>query len=398
MMTRGEQRELSIPNLSHFSVGNKHILQYHYNAQNKQFLLKAKSLGFSDIIFWNKLGKKSIYKIYVLSKADQLELLRLTETLEHMGLKTRPEGALIIVQGSIEKKADFLLLQKLEKDFSKLLFLKVEISPDLQKEIMADIYPLFLKEGIYDISCYTELLKIICAYSQPEGQKSAGEERLLKTIEQKYQVSFLPSSSPYLSKNFKAKLKILQVERSDGKEFSFGLSQIQTTWGELFTQGIKSLIQKNEMAFQESKITVSTLAEPEIIMRLNAPSFIQVGAEIPYTASTANTIQTQWKFAGLELKLNLKAWGDKFSLEYSSELTRPSDMNQVSGNKESSSVMLELNQPIEIFQIGIKTLGKKENALPWIHRFPLMGELFKSHAQAGSHKKIIAILLLESYE
>ena len=147
---------------------------------------------------------------------------------------------------------------------------------------------------------------------------------------------------------------------------------------------------------------MNTLAEPVGLIRPMSPAEFQIGADVPYatTGKDGNVTQTQWQFAGLKVKITLENIGDKLQINYETELTKPSAgvNGSISGNKEKSSVVIDLNSPTQIFQISLKTQAQGVDQMPFLNRIPLLGELFKSKSSQDNYKMITGIIEIKIHE
>jgi type II secretory pathway component GspD/PulD (secretin) len=146
-------------------------------------------------------------------------------------------------------------------------------------------------------------------------------------------------------------------------------------------------------------VSISTLAEPEIVLRPEVPGEIQIGSEIPFSV---NKNTTAWKFAGLKIKINLENMGDQLKINFETELTQPAmtSINQasVSGTISKSSVIVSLNRPSKIFQVSLRTQGTQTDKMPLLSAIPILGELFKSKSKQDNFKTITGIIEVKSNE
>ena len=88
---------------------------------------------------------------------------------------------------------------------------------------------------------------------------------------------------------------------------------------------------------------MNTLAEPSGLIRPMNTAEFQIGADVPYKSSNkeGTSSNTEWKFAGLKVKILIENIGEKIKINYETELTRPSGetAGPISGNKEKSSIV-----------------------------------------------------------
>ncbi|RLA63024.1 MAG: hypothetical protein DRQ89_08095, partial [Epsilonproteobacteria bacterium] len=118
------------------------------------------------------------------------------------------------------------------------------------------------------------------------------------------------------------------------------------------------------------------------------------GAEIPYKIN-GEVPHTQWKFAGLRIKTNLKKVGLNYLLEYETLISRPKNSDSISGNREKSTVILKVGTPVQLFQIGLKTEGRNNEGVPFLGHIPIISSLFGTRSTQLTYKKITGLIVLE---
>jgi len=393
LISKGEHREIKVDGLAKISVGNPEILSYKYQKASKTLLIKGKKLGFTDLIIWTQSGKKLTYQVYVLSKTKQLNILHLAKTLKAIGLKITMAGPLIVVRGNISDLKDYMLLLRWEKDFKQYLHLKVEISKSLKLKIM-NIISTFISPFLDSrLPCHTSGLKIVCFI--PKG--SGLDPSILKYLNKTYKVTFL-SHENLNSKNYILKIKIFQMEKQIGETIGFNLDQSSFFLGEVFKIGLSKFFKKNDVFFTNNKIHFKTITETEILVIEGKKSIIEIGAKLPYKLTDKNdNPHTQWKFAGLRIRTKLIKKGLRFLLEYETLISRPKNSDSISGNREKSSIILALNKPIKLFQIGFKTEGLNKEGIPFLGHIPILSALFGTRSTQLTYKKITGLILLEEY-
>ena len=128
---------------------------------------------------------------------------------------------------------------------------------------------------------------------------------------------------------------------------------------------LKQYLVLNNINFESTDMEISTLAEPEIIALIGQKSKIEIGADISFPSKNEANKILDWKFAGIKTELELKKIGNLFQLQYKTQMTKPTGEASISGNKESSSAMIELEKPIQLFQIGFKTEGRNSEGFPF---------------------------------
>ena len=394
ILAKGEQKEMSFQSLKNFSVGNPEVISYKYIPKTGKLLLKGKKVGYTDLIIWNKAGKEVI-SIYVLSKQKFLKTFQLADALKNLNLTIDIKGPIMTASGVLNDFSDYLYLHKIKGQFQDQVFFKITLDPKLRNHIVGQIYKKLYANGFSSVTCQVDWLDILCFY---EG---ASNTDFLKHLASFYRVSFIQQDSRLRHKNYRLKLKLIQLERMDGKEIHFGLDKIQTTVSDLFTNGIRDLINKNAVYLQKTQMDLSSLAEPEMVVNLNTPQLIEIGSQIPYQniGLQGSTViaPIDWKFAGLKIKTKITESYGKLLLDYETEFSRPVDL-AISGSKEMSSALLEIGVPMKIFQIGFQTTSKDRKGIPLLSEIPILKHLFESKSDTKTYKQIYGYVVLEAVE
>ena len=274
---------------------------------------------------------------------------------------------------------------------------EANLSRELKKEALADIYQLFFNDYKDSVSCKVLYSDITCLIPSNE----VIGESLKKHLSEKYKVTLLEINNQKLGNNYSFKLKLIQLEQLDGEELRLGLEQLSTTLGELLKVPLNKIVEKNAVLLSQKKVVMNTLAEPSGLIRPQSPAEFQIGADIPYvTTSKEGVSNTSWQFAGLKVKVTLENLGDKIKINYETELTKPSgeNNNSISGNKERSSVVVPLGEATQLFQVVLKTDAKGVDQMPFLNRIPILGELFKSRSSQNNYKMITGILEVKNNE
>jgi hypothetical protein len=394
ILSKGEQKEIDLKGLKNFSVGNPEVISYKFLAKTGKLLVKGKKVGFTDLVVWTKKGKE-IFSLYVLSKQKFLKTFQLAEALKNLELSIDIKGPVMTASGILSDFGDYLYLQKIKGQFQDQVFFKINLDPKLRNHIIAQIYKKLYSNGFSHVNCQTDWMDIMCFY---EGEKN---DNLLKQLASFYRVSFVQQDSRLKHKNYRLKLKLIQLEQMDGREIHLGLDKLNSSIGDLFEFGIKKLIDDNFVFLSQSKMDLSTLAEPELVVNLNTPQLTEIGSQIPYqniNTQGSNVIAPiDWKFAGLRIKTKLTESYGKLLLDYETEFSRPVEQ-AISGSKETSSALLEIGEPLKIFQIGFQTTSQGRQGIPLISKIPILKHLFESKSDQKTYKQIYGYVTLEAIE
>ncbi|MBA2405700.1 MAG: pilus assembly protein N-terminal domain-containing protein [Bdellovibrionales bacterium] len=386
---------MSFESLKNFSVGNPEVISYKFMPKSGKLLLKGKKVGYTDLVVWNKTGKEVI-SIYVLSKQKFLKTFQLADALKNLNLTIDIKGPIMTASGVLSDFSDYLYLQKIKGQFQDQVFFKITLDQKLRNHIIGQIYKKLYANGFSSVTCQADWLDILCFH---EGTNTNTE--FLKQIASFYRVSFIQQDSRLRHKNYRLKLKLIQLERMDGKEIHLGLDKLQANVADLFVNGIRNLIDKNTVFLQQTQMDLSSLAEPELIVNLNSPQLIEIGSQIPYQnigVQGATVIAPiDWRFAGLKIKTKITESYGKLLLDYETEFSRPVG-TAISGSKEVSSALLEIGVPMKIFQIGFQTTSKDRKGIPLLSQIPILKHLFESKSDSKTYKQIYGYVVLEAVE
>lgn len=385
LLSLGEHKEISVKNIARYTISNNEVVVLKSNSKKGSILLKAKKQGYSEIILWLKNGEEQTLKVYVYTKVKQLKLLALADTGKKLGLSVDFYGDQIGLTGQLQKINELKILKELIKNEKELFVFNVRLTKDLVKKVISDLYQYF--ERYYGIEIYCNLsgIDINCFYSNGY----AIDEQEEKNLEERFAVNL--TKKEIVAKNYKLKVKILQMETINSEDRDFGLSGLNFPLSDLFYGDAKSIIENNLFKLQKKDINVETIATPTTLLKLNEESLLQVGSDIPYTTTSENTTNTQWNFAGMKLKIILSKKSNRFQLHIDSELTGPSEEGMISGNKQKSIFYIDANKPSLIFDVGMEIKAQKTDSLPLLSSIPFVGKIFKGRADQKVYKKIIAI-------
>ncbi|HXH74788.1 MAG TPA: pilus assembly protein N-terminal domain-containing protein [Bacteriovoracaceae bacterium] len=391
ILAKGEQKELSFKGLKNFSVGNSEVISYKFSQKSGKLLIKGKKVGFTDLIVWTKEGKSTL-SLYVLSKQKFLKTFQLADALKNLNLSIDIKGPIMTASGVLSDFSDYLYLQKIKGQFQEQVFFKITIDSKLRNHIIGQIYKKLYANGFSSVTCQVDWLEVMCFYA---GNDNAA---LLKQLASFYRVSFIQQDSRLRHKNYRLKLKLIQLERMDGREIHMGLDKLQAKLSDLFTYGMIKLIEDNMVFLGKSSMELSSLAEPEMVINLHTPQVIEIGSQIPYqnigVQGNAVIAPIEWRFAGLKIKTKITEAYGKILFDYETEFSRPVEQ-AISGSKEISSALLEVGVPMKIFQIGFQTNTKGRQGIPFISDIPILKHLFESKSDQKTYKQIYGYVVLE---
>ncbi|MBC7714893.1 MAG: pilus assembly protein N-terminal domain-containing protein [Rhizobacter sp.] len=390
---------LKMPLMEKFNVANKEIIAYKMNEKQKSLLIRGAKIGTSEILVWNKGDPTPIsYQFFVISKNQEAKLMNLAQLVGELGLETKIQIPNLKVSGELKDLKQYLQYKKIQGQNADIILDESTLSLALKKDVLADIYQMLFNDYKDSVKCRVLYSDINCFVSLND----APSESLKKHLSDKYKVNFIEQNNQKLKNNYSFKLKLIQLEQMDGEELRLGLEQLSTTLGDLIRTPLNRIVEKNAVLLAQKKVQVNTLAEPEALIRPLSPAEFQIGADVPYVNSNreGTYTQTSFKFAGLRVMVILENIEDKIKITYETELTKPSTEanGAISGNREKSSVVIDLNEPTKIFQISLKTEANGVDQMPFLNRIPVLGELFKSKSNQNNYKTITGIIEVRNHE
>lgn len=385
----GEHRQFAANEVKQFAVTNRQVIMPRFTSK-EGLIIKGKMQGFSELIIWSEKGEKRVFSITVLNKREQRQIQWAVGQIQEMGLETKQSGESISVFGIIHTEVAYKQLFKLKKTLPQLQ-LFVELDSKLETVILGKIYAHFYVNFIDSIKCDRDYLTFVC---QVESDNTTVDSPL-KKLQEDYIISMvtLPVIPP--GQNLKLKIKIIQIEKSDGSEINLGLDQLNAKLKDVIDFGLAPLIEANELLLRKYQLKIESLAEPQMLIQLGQEAKVTLGTEIPFHSQSeqGERVVTNWKFTGLELKIICKMLNGKIIAEYQTNLSSANSTQDgsINGNGQHSQVAIELGTPLELFDISLKGTQEREQYIPLLGEIPFFGRLFKSTNETSVHKKIIAI-------
>lgn len=392
LLALGEHREINVLDLDHFINGNREVLNVHHDKEQNTLILKGAMQGFSELFIKRSSGVEERWAVFVLSKKEHLELYQMVEVFESMKLKVVPRGLSLEVKGTLFSRAHYRRVHQVLKQFPNALDLNVNLSEALQKSIIADVYARFFDHFADSIECHFENIYLYCRFDQAHEIPAKD----LNDLEEKDFVQFRTRIGVAGQSNYRLKLKLVQLEQTDGRELSLGLDGLNLSWSDIFYRTVRSIVEEKRVILRDQNLEISTLAEPETLVQLGSKAMMKIGSEIPFSQVQAQTgaTNTQWKFAGLQVELDLQRKGNQYQVHYKTGFTRP-DGEAISGNRESSTILVTLGRPMAIFNIHFHSIGESESGFPILKDIPILKHLFGSSSKQRTYKSLTGVLSLE---
>ena len=395
-IAKGQVHEITGGFYSSYIIGNKEVLNVRYSKKTQKLHIKAKSTGFSELTLIKKKHKR-VLKIYVLSKTRHLKLLDHKQKIDQIkGLSTSIKSGSLFINGKIDTAQDFYVLHSLIKGKSFINDTNVEIAEYIKKKIIYKIYKEFFTNYFDEISCQFVQTQLHCQTTK----EILKHKEFINKLKNRFSIQF--HHAPYIwnRENIELEIRVLQIERLDGKEIDFGLSSLSLSLGEILEGNFNSLKEKM-INFSESNYNISTLSRPKALLSLNQVLELSIGTDIPYhsASSTLGVGQVTWKFAGIKIEATVKKVGNKYQIVYSNEISRPisssnSESVSISGSRQKSVIQTKLDQGVQLFEINLQTTDINNTSTPLLNKIPILKNIFSSQSNIKTYKKVIAIAKL----
>jgi len=390
ILSIGEIYELNLTNFSKYSVGNSEIIKHRLSQDRRQILIKGSKKGYCELIIWKKNNKRIKHQFYVLSKQKQIAFIRNGQLATMFGLNSDIKNGILIISGEIKNIRAYKFINSISQDGLNIQ-IKTTLSTKVVSKIIEQVYGVFFKRGISEISCSPKSSKVICLYQKG---LHPGKD-WMNEIAREWKIKFI--ATPDLKiKNLKVGIKIIQIEKSDGSEIGFGLDHLNVGLNDIFNFSQKSILKTNRINLKQYGIDISTIARPEIIMFPGKKATIKLREEVSFQKVVSkDLISQEWKFIGLKINLKLVQNGSRYIIEYKSQFGSPNEKGGSSGSYEESSIEVIPNEAIQFFSINYSSTGKYKSQFPALSNIPLLGRLFTSKNKINGHKKIVGILMVK---
>ena len=392
----GEYKKISSKGLKNYASSNKELISVKHYAAKNSLMIRAKHQGHSLLKIWKSGGDSQELNIFIQTKG-QISRARMSKiALQAIGLKAKQVNSTIIVCGEINSVENVKVFAKLinKKDDFLELISEVRISTNLQKKLANMIYTKLIQNKITNIYCQFSRIPIKCKLPKSNHD--------IKSLKQYWfsglPIEFIQEDRLLLLPNYKLKTRLILLESANKEVLSLGLDKASGEIYSLLKKDLNSFIGENLIHFENNKIKLSSIATPELITRINTLGEVSIGSEIPFTQRSNDEYTTNWKFAGLKLKVKIEKENEQFFLNIETELSRPissGETSTVSSNKTKSRVMLKLKESLQVVDIGHKGIQNEDSSLPFLSRIPILGKLFTSSSEMESFKSIKLFVQLE---
>jgi len=311
--------------------------------------------------------------------------------MRQLGLDARVIDQSIFLSGKIEsfKKYQSLLhlTQGAKADHVGIHLEELVMEDGLQRKIFIRFLKKLMALNLTMLDCNPKAVAIHC---QEFGDSSLKDSRAY--LDQMFIIHWIPQQGSRAMKQFQVQLILQQFENQTGESFSLGLNRLEGNWEQILSDTPLALIKANNVHIEDSVFKTSTLAQPKIIGRFGTPIQIQVGQEILYTQNLGNNMATQrWKFAGLDIDINLSPVAEGILVKFKNSLSQPSGTT-LTRSSQASSIIVEEGDSKILFDIGFQMKKTDESRFPGLSAIPLFGSLFKNNFSSASYKNVLCII------
>lgn len=378
----GEQVEISTSKMKKFSVGNSQVIKHKHNISKQTLLIKAKSLGFSDVIIWQPEGKTT-HRFYVSSKREHLNKMEALQALNHTSLKAKIWGDFVYVTGKVTNEADYLIYSKVKEAKNINFIWKINLDKNVRNSIFKKVYEEAYHLGVKGIHCSIHGgIDILCKYK-------ANKKMDFSTIANQLGIKIQKERPGTKVNNYKLTLYLFSIESREDAQGTFGIDRIESELESALSKGASFTVGK--ILYQDNETSIKTITQQSLETSLDESFQLELGTEVPIKNTTQSTSTTEWKFSGLRFSGKLQIKEDTFFLKQKSFLTTPSNEG-ISGPKTSSAIFLRNLDFVKAFEISFKNSSKSKSGIPILKDLPF----FSSNTEQLTYKKVIGYIKLES--
>jgi len=153
----------------------------------------------------------------------------------------------------------------------------------------------------------------------------------------------------------------------------------------------------------EGEQKIKTLSTPKVATMDNQEAEIRQGTQVPYTTvdSSGRTV-VAFQDAFIRLKVTPHITNDRrISMKVEAERSAPGTRIDYAGGfafpveqrKATTNVLVSNGSTIVIGGLFQSSDSESESRLPWLHRIPLLGMMFKNHSIGPNEKRELLIFL-----
>jgi len=392
----GEYHQIKLNHLKNYALSNREIISAKLSSTKKTLLIRAKQQGLSTVKVWQKSSQKE-FRFIVMTKKLAGELKSVNYSLSALGLDSQIKNGEIKVCNLVENFPQLSIVWKLKQSRKDKIFKLSDhyrFSKTFKKILASKIYSSFIKRKITNVKCTFETLPITCTIPKSKIDLVGIQKFWLKNIPLK----LIRVNETLMLPNYRLKTKLILTESANRDILQLGLHKISGKVFSLINKDFNGFIGENQVNINNTKVKLSSMATPEIILRVGSKSQFSIGSEIPFSNKLKDDLYTEWKFAGLKVSALIEKEGDQYFLNIQTELSRPntsSGTTSITSNRTSSRLNIKLKKTLEVVNISHRGIQNELSSLSYLSRLPILGRLFTSNTEIETFKNIKLYLQLE---
>lgn len=383
-MAKGEQQEISVRNLVSYSLGNKEVIKHKFLKSQNKIILRAASLGFSDLII-NQNGTRTQYKIYVTSKREQLKKMEVAAALIQSGLKVKTFSDVLYISGEINDDKSYQLYHQILTDTKLKIVSEVKLDKNYAKKFVSQLYLHFEQAGHPFVSCHLVQLQFQCRFLP-----SLITTNIKESYQEKFNVQF---SVVQAQVGYKFKIYFVLVQKDLSEQLNSGMDRINMSLEKLI-QEQSSQLQVGDILLQNNEFNSYLVATPTLSIMSEEKFEISMGEETPVVNQTATSLTTEFRFSGLKFSGKISPFQKSFKLKYQMQITQGLSEN-FSGPRGSSALLLNLDSVKQVLDIDLTQKSSQDKNIPWIKHIPILGKILSSQATQNKHSILKLYLAVE---
>jgi pilus assembly protein CpaC len=412
VLTLGQQKTIKAPGVSRIAVGNPSVADVNAIEKSEQVLITAKGVGKTNVIVWDSDNRERSILIEVIATDPEQVSKEIKELLGDIeGIKIKPVGKRVVIDGYILKKEDLDKIKKITALYPGVMNLTT-LSPKVIDLVVEHINKEFAASG------WTKSrAKKMADHIVLEGDVSSEE------IKQKAEIiakAYDPKTINFLKVGVEIQqlininIDFIELNNNDrtkvGIDWGDGLTvQAPLIGGGAFGSGLSSALTGSYGIIANYGVTINAikgkkrsriLAQPKLLCRSGEKAEFLAGGEVAIPLITQETSSVEYKQYGMILKIAPTAdSGGNIETAIEIENSTISDFNMSGApNLHTSRVSTFVNgqngQTIVLSGVFSKNNTKGTDKVPLMGDIPILGELFKSRSFQNEESELLIFVTL----
>lgn len=409
VLSLGEQRLLSLPGLTRYSIGSPILRALAAPAGNRDALMiKAVKAGITDLWVWKKDGTTEHRPIEVRAWKKGLATdldRRISELREvEVWIAGDPEKgrATYVVHGEVATAGEAERLGRLLETFPGEIESRARLSEALfvtGERSLRETLTRSKWNSDLELSSDPETRSLVVRGGLSDPRIKTEAERLLRracpmvTLE----IDAMPDRNPTIH----FKVFLLELRKNRSRSLGLDLPGLIPNALRVSRLGIHTAL-SIEAAIHalENDGSARILSQPELVVRAPGDAELFAGGEIPIESKTAYSSRVEWRSYGLTLKLKVgAASGRRVRTDIQTEVSHldphiSSDtIPGLQSNRMKTQVDATFDQPLFLSGLLQEGVKKSVRGLPLLKDIPVLGTLFGSQDFLEDRSELVAILL-----